>query len=459
MKISNDDTIQETLDKGGLKPDSKRRRAMFFKMFQDFLTDQYGVSVEDLLPPEQKEDLENKIIAFLDRLRTNKGELPSKSYFEGVKSGIKMALLELSKEQVDISNMKKLAQMTKGVHRKLKEAGKGDVKSHPRLPDSVLDKIYHAFGDLTKFLETKDLKHLCSLPQDYKDHPVKLLQYSVIFSIIILDVRRGREGLADLPKDCYTLCREESFQFFKKSRGEGSKNHQSDSENLGNNGIIAFCQGSHGFNPGLLLRIHLDHLNPDCPNMFQKPKDLGPHELAYEDCWYHNCNVGKNPLGSFLPSLTKELKLPHFTNHSLRTSAIEILKESGYSDREIMKLSGHKRMESLNHYNPSTSLAQKSNMAQALVCPGPSTEKNFFPVRQTMQFQEQTSSQIVLFSQNKVQNVQTISEVSMEESKIEEDKENAILMKLVESNVQMQAANVQMQAANNKALSLLLNRK
>ena len=372
MKISlKDSSVQETLEKEGIKPDTKKKKDVSEKLFQDFLKSKDKGPMEDLFTPESRNDLEALIMAFFDSLRTNKGQLPSRAYFESVKSGLKMRILELTHDEIDISNMKLLSQMTKGMYKKLKEAGKGDVKSHPRLPDAVLDKIFQAFGDLTKFLETKDSLYLNSLPKVYQDHPVRLLQHSVVFSIIILDVRRGREGLADLSKDSYSLCHQEGLQFFKKSRGEGSKNHQSDSEDLGNNGIISFAQGSHGFNPGLLLSFHLEHLNSGCNLMFQKPKNLGPLELFHEEEWYFNMNVGKNPLGNFLPQLTKDLKLPHFTNHSLRTSAIEILKLNGYSDREIMKLSGHKRIDSLNHYNPGTTLAQKNSMAHALISYGP----------------------------------------------------------------------------------------
>ena len=49
--------------------------------------------------------------------------------------------------------------------------------------------------------------------------------------------------------------------------------------------------------------------------------------MFFEGKWYQNVNIGKNSLGNFLPCLTKALGLPHFMNHSLRTSAIEILKK------------------------------------------------------------------------------------------------------------------------------------
>ena len=42
-------------------------------------------------------------------------------------------------------------------------------------------------------------------------------------------------------------------------------------------------------------------------------------------------------------------------------------KRNGYSDREIMRLSGHKRITSLEHYDPGNSLEIKSKMASALM--------------------------------------------------------------------------------------------
>lgn len=132
MKISGDDTLQETLDKGGIKPDTKRKRDVSQKLFEEYLENKGTGPMEIFFFPDSYGELQDHLMEFFDRLRTNTGELPSRSYFESIKSGLKMRIMELTHDKIDISNMKKLSQVSKEVYKRLKEMGKGDVKAHPR---------------------------------------------------------------------------------------------------------------------------------------------------------------------------------------------------------------------------------------------------------------------------------------------------------------------------------------
>ena len=72
MKIPfKDSSVQETLEKGGIKPNTKKKRDVSEKLFQDFLKSKDKGPMEDLFTPESRNDLEALIMAFFDSLRTN----------------------------------------------------------------------------------------------------------------------------------------------------------------------------------------------------------------------------------------------------------------------------------------------------------------------------------------------------------------------------------------------------
>ena len=63
--------------------------------------------------------------------------------------------------------------------------------------------------------------------------------------------------------------------------------------------------------------------------------------------------MGKNKIGQFLSSATKNLPLStsgKFTNHSVRKTCIKTLLDSGVSHNNVAQLSGHKSLKSLDSY-------------------------------------------------------------------------------------------------------------
>ena len=61
---------------------------------------------------------------------------------------------------------------------------------------------------------------------------------------------------------------------YEKKMGEASKNHQSDSEDLSNSGIILFDSDEFGYNPGELMEIYLGKLHPENPALFQRGRKI-----------------------------------------------------------------------------------------------------------------------------------------------------------------------------------------
>ena len=78
------------------------------------------------------------------------------------------------------------------------------------------------------------------------------------------------------------------------------------------------------------------------------------HQRNPEDTiWFVNSPMGKNKIGQFLSSATKNLPMSSsgkFTNHSVRKTSIKTSLDSGVSHNNVAQLSGHKSLKSLDSY-------------------------------------------------------------------------------------------------------------
>lgn len=68
--------------------------------------------------------------------------------------------------------------------------------------------------------------------------------------------------------------------------------------------------------------------------------------------WYYKkAVVGKNPLGEMMSTISIEAKLSQrYTNHSIRATVINQLRDKGFRKEQICKMTGHKNPRSLNSY-------------------------------------------------------------------------------------------------------------
>ena len=138
---------------------------------------------------------------------------------------------------------------------------------------------------------------------------------------------------------------------------------------LSNSGVIPFCANEFGFNPGALLETYLEALHPEYEFMFQRPRRAGKNfNINTAKVLFEDSKLGKNTTPLCMPKTCKLLDLPRrYTNHCVRTTGINLLKRSGIDDRDIVKLSGHKAVSSLSHYNPHNNMEKKIAMAGAML--------------------------------------------------------------------------------------------
>ena len=197
------------------------------------------------------------------------------------RSHIKTWIWNKTDGKVDINNeaiFKSFNNFYSGFIKKLKRAGKADTRHNPEIPAHTQRTLHILFGHLQGVLNARDCHEyeqmLQNLPEKCRDNYHDLLQKAVMYIVIMFDCRRGLEGLAAMERNFFCKKWDENTQKFRyeKTQGEASKNHQSDSEDLENSGIILFDTDQYGYNPGELMEFYLSKLHPDNSALFQQPR-------------------------------------------------------------------------------------------------------------------------------------------------------------------------------------------
>ena len=108
------DRTKELLSRGGLNPMTLKKRESVVTLFEEFLQRSHGLTLDLAL---QTDDLEDKVIGFLQNLKKNDGKMLSKNYFDTIVSHLKMKILELSMGHIDIGgpSFNRLRQIVKGI--------------------------------------------------------------------------------------------------------------------------------------------------------------------------------------------------------------------------------------------------------------------------------------------------------------------------------------------------------
>ena len=109
---------------------------------------------------------------------------------------------------------------------------------------------------------------------------------------------------------------------------------------------------------------YLSCLHPGCTSLWQRPKD----SFADDDqTWYFKFPIGFNKLSSFIPDLSKKLKLSKvYTNHSIRSTSIYILSNDNFNPYLITSVSGQKSVTSVESYTSRVDDSEKLLMAEKL---------------------------------------------------------------------------------------------
>lgn len=282
----------------------------------------YGHSNFEWLPVEELDVL---LEQFYPSAQTKSGNNYSKSGLVGLRAGLNR-YLTLPPVSRDLNLVKdREFQASNQVLSELVKTLKQDITTHKEPIDE---------SDINKMFESGVFD---------VDKP-ETLQNKVLFDLISHFGRRGREGLRNLKKSNFIVLHD------AKNRKYVTMAFNETDQNLDTreNGMESRMYENSGKNcPVTSFEKYISKLNPECPDLFQKPL----HKVINKDIWYAAKPIGVNTLSTFMSRISREAGLSRlYTNHCIRAYISTKLYESGFSYRAIMSVTGHRHENSLTSY-------------------------------------------------------------------------------------------------------------
>ena len=125
-----------------------------------------------------------------------------------------------------------------------------------------------------------------------------------------------------------------------------------------------------GFNPGEFFEDYLSTLNPEVDHLLPRPqrpsKTFDIHSNKVK-CHYERSKIGENQVQKMMPKLSQILGIPRITNAQVRPTSVRRMKRCGISDRDICDMTGHKRISTLENYDPCPENNRKIDRAEAII--------------------------------------------------------------------------------------------
>lgn len=214
-------------------------------------------------------------------------------------------------------------------------------------------------------IQADDMVKLRTYFDAWHSNPLVLLQ-KVWFDLMMFCCRRGREGLRELSKTSYIVDTDGSGStFIRKNGSEVTKNHRNDIED--SMGGVIYEEKDSNLCPVASYTYYVGKLHPNCDALFQRPKRNFGLQNVSESAWFENKPLGKNSLGDLMVKISKAAGLSKvYTNHSIRSTSITALSESGFEGRKIKTISKHKSLQSIESYANDTSLPEKKRISATL---------------------------------------------------------------------------------------------
>ena len=281
--------------------------------------------------------------------------------------------------------------------------GLNRVLQRNKVPFSVMDKADHRFRDLQKTLDSLsselhrqgvgavkqsakviDPKHEDMFWQKgllgYSSP--KVLQRTVFFYIGLHFVLRGVQEQYDLvplqftrePRDQSVYNSTVYYEYVELV----SKNnqHRFKDINMRNKNVRAYALPDNERCIVKLLDTYLPLLPHNSPHFYMRALEKFPSDP--NKCCLTNQRVGINGLKNILPELSEKASLEvHYTNHSLRATAITQMFNSGIPEKVIAENSGHRSTKALRCYER-TSQEQQQAATRVINSPSYTPHMNTF---------------------------------------------------------------------------------
>jgi integrase len=296
----------------------------------------------------EKTDLADVLRKFYYAARSKDGQRYSKSAYKNIRAGLQRHLTSPPyKREMNLMQDKDFQaanQVYNGYMVALREEGKDISTNKEALLPGDIEKLYSKV---------------------FADNP-QGLQWRMFYEIGIHFGRRGREGLRELRKDSFVVrTDDEGLEYIQMAYNEKEKTKRGGNIREKEKQAVMYAQPGDPNCPVRHFKDLLSKLNPNCEALYQRPKikcfdkETGP--------WYDNCPVGVNTLSGMMKKMSQVGGLSKgYTNHCLRKTCVTALNEAGYEAKDIMSMTGHKHVSSLEPYLNATSMSKKKSMSEAI---------------------------------------------------------------------------------------------
>ena len=192
--------------------------------------------------------------------------------------------------------------------------------------------------------------------------PTRLL-WEVFFLVIYHFGFRGREWLRSLTKSSILIkfCSTTNLRYVDLIKEMKEKNvNQSNPESCKQ--IVMYEKPNSRSCPVQAIQLYLSKIPQKSNVLFPKPK------VKFQDTWYSETEVlGKHTLFDGMKTISELANLSKtYTNHCIRSSVVTSFSEQGFSPSDIQKVTGQKRIETIERYTKRISSSKKMKLSHAL---------------------------------------------------------------------------------------------
>ncbi|KAM4670831.1 activating transcription factor 7-interacting protein 1 isoform 5-T9 [Amazona ochrocephala] len=280
----------------------------------------------ELVPVSELNDI---LREFYYTIRNHDGNTYSVASYKSMRAGLNRHLkMPPYNRQICLMKDKEFASANMvfvSVLKMLRMQGKDETHHHPPI----------AAEDLRKIKESGVLGL----------HSPLALVNKVWFDLQLHFAKRGREILRDLAPDAFVVEKDKNGRRYAMFRCPGKNG-----EDPHKMGKMYDMPGDPNC-PVFSLELYLSKLPPEPPAFYLHPLKLTSEQMQEQPVWYKREPMGVNYLGTMMPRISVAARLSQrYTNHSLRTTTIQLLCEAGLGPREIMAVTGHRSESAIRHY-------------------------------------------------------------------------------------------------------------
>uniref|UniRef100_H3ARD1 ZMYM2-like/QRICH1 C-terminal domain-containing protein n=1 Tax=Latimeria chalumnae TaxID=7897 RepID=H3ARD1_LATCH len=146
----------------------------------------------------------------------------------------------------------------------------------------------------------------------------------VWFDLQLHFAKRGREILRDLVPDAFVIEKDKNGRRYAMFRYPAKGKNPEDPMKMGK----MYDMPGDPNCPVFSLELYLSKLPPDPPAFYLHPLKMTIEQMRENPIWYKREPMGVNYLGTMMPRISIAARLSkRYTNHSLRTTTIQLLCE------------------------------------------------------------------------------------------------------------------------------------